>query len=117
MDETKQMVFLKSMMISQLLLETLDQLKNTQQYRQDIKNQTNRLEKMLEQYAIREFDIIYKTDPEMTTNIMNKIESLVNKISTSPIDELVMINAVIDKYTENKDWFIKYGSAEFLKID
>jgi hypothetical protein len=117
MEQTKQTVFLKSMLISQLFLETIDQLKNTQQYRQDIKNQTNRLEKMLENYSIREFDVIYKTNPEMTTNIMNKIESLVDKISTSSIEDLVMINAVIEKYNENKEWFREHGRAEFLKID
>tara|TARA_R110000796_G_scaffold34024_7_gene88052 strand:+ start:1281 stop:1634 length:354 start_codon:yes stop_codon:yes gene_type:complete len=117
MEQTKQTVFLKSMLISQLLMETIDQLKHTKQYRQDIKNQTNRLEKMLEQYSIREFDIIYKTDPEMTTNIMNKIESLVDKISTSSIEDLVMINAVIEKYNENKEWFREHGRVEFLKID
>jgi hypothetical protein len=28
-----------------------------------------------------------------------------------------MINAVIDKYKENKEWFLEYANAEFLKID
>jgi hypothetical protein len=28
-----------------------------------------------------------------------------------------MINAVIDKYKENKEWFAEYAQAEFLRID
>ena len=72
---------------------------------------------MLEDVVREEFNTIYDTDPEMVTNILNKIEELVDKIKGSSIDELVMINAVVDKYQENKDWFTEHGEAEFLKID
>ena len=53
----------------------------------------------------------------MTTNVLNKLEDLVDKISSAGVDELVMIDAVIDKYHENKEWFKEHGQAEFLKID
>jgi len=39
------------------------------------------------------------------------------KLSTSNLDELVMINAVIEKYHENKEWFTEHAAAEFLRID
>jgi len=53
----------------------------------------------------------------MVTNILNKIEELIDKIKGSSIDELIMINSVVDKYQENKDWFKEHAEAEFLKID
>jgi hypothetical protein len=53
----------------------------------------------------------------MTTNILNSIESLVDKLKTSTLDELVMINAVVDKYNENKEWFKQHAEAEFLRIE
>lgn len=53
----------------------------------------------------------------MTTNILRSIEDLTTKLTTSNLDELVMINAVIEKYNENKEWFTQYGNAEFLRID
>jgi len=28
-----------------------------------------------------------------------------------------MIDAVIDKYNENREWFIEHASADFLKLD
>jgi len=28
-----------------------------------------------------------------------------------------MIDAVIDKYNDNKEWFKEYAEAEFLKIE
>ena len=114
---TIQLNYLKSVILSQLLLEANDQLKLTKQYKLNVKNQINKLDKMLEDIVREEYDTIYKTDPEMTTNILNKIESLVEKLKTSSIDELVMIDSVIDKYKENKEWFMEYGQAEFLRIN
>ena len=49
--------------------------------------------------------------------ILNSIEEIVSKLQTSSIDELVFINAVIDKYKENKEWFTEYGYADFLKLN
>ena len=112
-----QLNYLKSVLISQLLLEANDQLKMTTQYRLNVKNQINKLDKMLEDVVREEFNTIYDTDPQMVTNILNKIESLIDKIKGSSIDELVMIDAIVDKYQENKEWFKEYANAEFLKIE
>jgi hypothetical protein len=53
----------------------------------------------------------------MTTNVLRKITTLMDKIKNSDIDELVMLDAVIDKYKENQEWFMQHESAEFLKLD
>ena len=112
-----QLEYLKSVLLSQLLLEANESLYFTTQYKQTIKNLINRLNKELEQVVFNEYTKVYKTDPEMTTNILRSIEDVVVKLQTSTIDELVMINSIIDKYKENKEWFVKYGNAEFLRID
>ena len=112
-----QLHYLKTVMLSQLLLESNEQLRLTTQYKQNIKNQINKLDLMLEDVVRQEFNSLYDTDPTMVTNILNRIESLVDKIKGSSIDELVMIEAVVDKYQENKEWFKEHASAEFLKIE
>lgn len=112
-----QLNYLKTVLISQLLLEANDQLKMTIQYKQNVKNQINKLDVMLEEVVREEYVNLYNTDPEMVTNILNRIESLIDKIKGSSIDELVMIEAVVNKYQENKDWFKEHASAEFLKIE
>jgi len=112
-----QLNYLKTVLLSQLLLEANDQLKLTKQYKLNVKNQINKLNTMLEDVVREEFNNLYDTDPTMVTNILNRIESLVDKIKGSSIDELVMIEAVVDKYQENKDWFQEHASAEFLKIE
>ena len=112
-----QLNYLKTVLISQLLLEANDQLKMTIQYKQNVKNQINKLDAMLEEVVREEYVNLYNTDPEMVTNILNRIENLIDKIKGSSIDELVMIEAVVDKYQENKEWFTEHASAEFLKIE
>ena len=112
-----QLNYLKSVLLSQLLLEANDQLKMTKQYKLNVKNQINKLDVMLEEVVREEFNTVYDTDPQMVTNILNKIESLIDKIKGSSIDELVMLDAIVDKYQDNKEWFKEYANAEFLKID
>jgi hypothetical protein len=89
----------------------------TKQYKLNVKNQINKLDAMLEDVVREEFNTVYDTDPQMVTNILNKIESLIDKIKGSSIDELVMIDAIVDKYQDNKEWFKEYANAEFLKIE
>jgi len=112
-----QLNYLKTVLLSQLLLEANEGLRLTKQYKQNVKQQINKLNTMLEEVVREEFNTVYDTDPEMVTNILNKIEELVDKIKGSSIDELVMIDAIIDKYKDNKEWFQEYANAEFLKID
>lgn len=112
-----QLEYLKQVILSQLLLECNENLRFTVQYKQQIKNRINSLNKDLESVVFEEYTKVYNTDPEMTTNILNAIEDLVAKLTTSTLDELVMINAVIDKYNENKEWFSEYANAEFLRLE
>ena len=114
---TIQLEYLKQVILSQLLLECNENLRFTVQYKQQIKNRINSLNKDLESIVFEEYTNIYKTDPEMTTNILNTIDDLVTKLSKSTLDELIMINAVIEKYNENKEWFKEYTETEFLRIE
>ena len=112
-----QLNYLKTVLLSQLLLEANEGLRLTKQYKQNVKQQINKLNTMLEEVVREEFNTVYDTDPQMVTNILNKVEKLMDKIKGSSIDELIMINSVVDKYQENKDWFKEHAEAEFLKID
>lgn len=109
--------YVKSILLGQLLIEANDQLKYTDRYKQNVKNQLNKVNQLLEPIAKEEFDKIYDADPEMVTNILNKIEGLIDKIKGSSIEDLVIIDAVIDKYMDNKEWFENHVNAEFLKLN
>ena len=113
----EQISFFKAVLMSQLLLEANEELSLTTAYNNALKQQINRVNRMLEPIVRANFDVIYHTDPEMTTNILNKVESLIGKISKFDIDELVIVDSVIDKYINNKKWFLGHAEAEFLKLD
>jgi len=109
--------YLKSVLISQLLLEANDELQGSKGFKQNVKHQVNKTSKILESEYQQGFNVIYNNNPEMCTNVLNKIDSLIHKIKTASIDELVMIDALVDNYFENKDELIETQTAEFNKID
>ena len=113
----EQVSYLKSVLLSQLLLEANEELVNTDKYKQSLKQQLGRVNSILLPIVIEEFNGIYNSDPEMTTNILNKIEAIVGKICKYQIEELVILEAIVGKYENNKEWFLEHTSSDFLKID
>ncbi len=109
--------YLKAVLTSQLLLEANEELVLTNRYKGSLKQQINRTNKMLETVVREEFDSVYASDPEMCTNILNKIDSILDKVSKLDLDEIVIVDSVIDKYLDNKEWFLSHAEAEFLRID
>tara|TARA_B100000768_G_C11229697_1_gene354494 strand:+ start:600 stop:977 length:378 start_codon:yes stop_codon:yes gene_type:complete len=112
----KHLNYLKSVMLSQLLLEANDELRGSNAFKQNVKLQVNKTSKMLESVYQQGYNIVYHNNPEMCTNVLNKIDSLIYKIKTASIDELVMIDALVDNYYKNQDEYKKTQSAEFEKL-
>ena len=108
--------FLKSVLTSQLLLEANEELVLTDRYRGSLKQQINRVNGMLEPIVREEFDSVYNSDPEMTTNILNKIDSIINIISKSDLDELVIIEGLLSDYDTNKEEYLKIAQAQIDEI-
>ena len=94
--------YLKCVLISQLLLDANNDLKGSVAYKQNIKYQVEKANKLLKEVYQEGYNIIYHNNPEMCTNVLNKIDSLIHKIKIATIDELVMIDALIEKYYENQ---------------
>jgi hypothetical protein len=109
--------YLKSVLMAQLLLEANDELKGSEAFRQNIKYQVGKTNKLLEQVYQQGFNTIYYNNPEMCTNVLNKIDSLIHKIKVASIDELVIIDALVDQYFKNKDEINETQTAEFTKIE
>jgi len=116
MERGSQLSYLKVLLLGQLTLEAIDDLNGTNKYKHNLKLNGQRFLKQLESLIKNDYDFVYNNDAEITTNVLNKLESLIDKLRTSDVDELVMIDAVIDKYHDNKEWFKEHASAEFLKL-
>ena len=113
----RHLAYLKCVLISQLLLEANDELKGSKAFKQNVKLQVNKTSKLLEGIYQEGFNTVYGNNPEMCTNVLNKIDSLIHSVKTASIDELVMIEALVKQYKENKDEINKTQITEFTKLD
>jgi len=113
----KHLNYLKCVLISQLLLEANDDLKGSKAFKQNVKYQVGKTNQILEQVYQEGFNTVYHNNPEMCINVLNKIDGLIHKIKTATIDELVMIDALVDQYFNNKEEINETQTAEFKKID
>jgi hypothetical protein len=116
MGSEPRLIYLKVLLLGQLTLEAMDELNGTSKYKHNLKLNGQRFSKQLEAHIKADYDLVYSNDPEMATNVLNKLESLIDKLRTSDVDELVMIDAIIDKYHDNKEWFKEHADAEFLRL-
>ena len=108
--------YLKSVLTSQLLLEANEELVLTNRYKGSLKQQINRVNGMLEPIVREEFDSVYQSDPEMTTNILNKIDSVISTISKLDLDELVIVEGLLSDYEANKEEYLKDAQANIDEI-
>ena len=106
----------KSLILSQLLLEVNDSLVGTKFYKQEFKRDLNKCIGSLERFTEQYYKTMYDNDPEMVTNILNKIESLVDTLKTASIEDLIIIESIVDKYNNNKDQFRETEEVSFNKI-
>jgi len=113
----KHLNYLKCVLISQLLLEANDDLKGSKAFKQSVKYQVGKTNQILEQVYQEGFNTVYHNNPEMCLNVLNKIDGLIHKIKTATIDELVIIDALVDQYFNNKKEINKTQTTEFTKID
>ena len=113
----KHLNYLKCVLISQLLLEANDDLKGSKAFKQSVKYQVGKTNQILEQVYQEGFNTVYHNNPEMCLNVLNKIDGLIHKIKTATIDELVIIDALVDQYFNNKEEINKTQTTEFTKID
>lgn len=113
----KQLDYLKVVLLGQLTIEAIEDLQGTTMYRQNLKNQGNKFLNMMEFLISKDYNVVYENNQEMTQNILRKITHLMEKISKSDVNELVMIDNIIDKYNGNKEWFNENVPVDFLKLD
>jgi len=113
----KHLNYLKCVLISQLLLEANDDLKGSKAFKQNVKYQVSKTNQILEQVYQEGFNTVYHNNPEMCINVLNKIDGLIHKIKKATIDELVMIDALVDQYFNNKEEINETQTTEFTKID
>lgn len=109
--------YLKVVLLSELLLEANEDLKNSSQYKLGLKQQVSRTNMMLDRIVRSEYDKVYGVDPQMATNVLNKIDSLLNLIKSASIEDLIVIESIVKRYNTDKEKFRESEVVWFDKIN
>ena len=109
--------YLKVVLLSELLLEANEDLNNSPQYKLGLKQQVSRTNMMLDRIVRSEYDKVYGVDPEMATNVLNKIDSLLNLIKSASIEDLIVIESIIKRYNTDKEKFRESEVVWFDKVN
>lgn len=95
---------LKTVILSQLLAEALDDIKGTTLYRSKVKMLSKQLHAQIAP-LVKQNDAVYDENPTLVTNIYNKLDELVNTICKADMHTLIMLNEIYEHYGNNReDW-------------
>ena len=117
MTDKLKMDSLKVVLLSQLLVEAIDEVRGTVLYKGKIKQYANTLANILNPMLRSEVDKIYKTDPELTTNVFNSIDSIMKKLTKLNIVDLIMIDQISTHYSQFPEDWQKFFSIEMTRLD
>ena len=90
----KARLYVKSLILAQLLLEANDDLEGTPFYDTRLDTDVKRVEKTLTKQINKQFMNIYNADPALIHNVMIRTENLVTKIGKCEIDDLTMLSLI-----------------------
>lgn len=106
---------LKVIMLSQLLVEAMDDIKGTDLYKAKVKIHGRTLNNLLGP-IIRQTKSINEADPEMAMNIYNNIDRLMEKIAGLDLTGLLMVNQIHDHYSQHPDDWENFFQLELEKL-
>jgi hypothetical protein len=107
----------KAVIYGQLMLEALDDVKETKIFKHSLKNKVNIAEKELEKELEKYINLFAKNDEQFYMNIQNHIDSLVTKLAGLGIEELPLVNKIIDEYLNDKDHWKDNLTLQFKKLN
>jgi len=103
----------KAVIYGQLMLEALDDVKETKIFKHSLKHKVKIAEKELEKYI----NLFAKNDEQFYMNIQNHIDSLVTKLAGLGVEELPLVNKIIDEYLNDKDHWKDNLTLQFKKLN
>ena len=108
---------IKTVLLAQLLVEQLDELKDTTLYNGTIKNLSNKLENVLHPFCRKHYDNLYSDDVQNSINVLDVIIDQLVHDSIVNIENLEPYNLYIIKDKNGKKIKIKstLSVAEFEK--
>lgn len=99
--------FLNMMMMSEALIESIEQIKDTQFYRHDLKAKTKLLLPELERVVEKDLARIWGVDDNAMYHLIEQQKSLIHRLSTTRPEVWSMINELLDMYDQDREGFLE----------
>jgi len=106
---------LKMFFHSALALEAHDNLIPTLTYRRQFKRDGERFVKELTRITESKYQDLVEQDAEFTYNMTEKVEGVVNKLSSLRIEDYPMLDKVLDAYLADKEFWKDNLIIEFKR--
>lgn len=110
-------VYANVVICGELMRNYMEELKDTSVYRQALKNSCNGAQVEIEKMLDKELPKMYEADEQFLTNLMNDFKALVEQITSSGPDDLIVISQIIRSYKEDRDKFLDKFEITLTKID
>ena len=105
------------LMTSSLMLEYLDQLKETKFYRHRLKHTAKMFEEEIEKHTQKAYANSHSSDEEMSNNLTDNLDFLIKELSILPPQELMLVRGLIVDFLDNKDKYADKAVIYLKKIN
>lgn len=113
----KRLIQLNMILTCELLVDLIDELRDTVEFRQSLKSKANNLEAEIEPILAKNMPILYRIDEEQTVNTMTMLKRLISNISRLETNEVILVSQIIDDFKNNKELFNEKYEIVLRKLD
>lgn len=108
---------LKMYFHSALAVEAHDYLLPTKAYSKEFKRDGNRFLVQLERVANKNFELLYKEDPEFTTNMFAKIEQVIELLVAIEFGDYPVLLELLKEFHKDKEYWKDNIVCMFNRLD
>lgn len=100
-----------------LMVNYMEDLKDTPFFKQGIKNKCNSLMADVETVLKADFPKIYQSDERYIVNCMNRLEELVKELSSLHSGEIIEFTQILHEYKKDKEAFLSKHELMLKKLN
>lgn len=108
---------LKTIISTQLAVESMDEIKGTVIYKGKAKQHGNMYINVVNPLLKETIINVYKEDPELTTNLFRELDALVTVLAKLNLVDLVMIKQIHHHYSKFPEDWQNFYTLQFTKLN
>jgi len=115
--EQLDLTFLNFILCADIMRDYLDELKETNVYKQSTKKLINQLSEDLESRLSVDLKKIYARDEVTVVNCSNSFKRLIENIAKLSADDIHAVSSIIQSFKDNREEFLSKNEIVFKELD